>query len=82
MNQTRGENAAAPIFDAGFQAQLLDLFRWRRDVRRFRATPVPPSVVDSLLEIACLAPSVGFSQPWRFVTVDAPERTRGRACVL
>jgi 5,6-dimethylbenzimidazole synthase len=26
-------------------------------------------VVQSLLDAACLAPSVGYSQPWRFVTV-------------
>ena len=30
--------------------------------------------MDELLRLACLAPSVGFSQPWRWVTVDAPER--------
>ena len=27
-----------------------------------------------LIETACLAPSVGLSQPWRFVTVDDPGR--------
>jgi 5,6-dimethylbenzimidazole synthase len=72
---------AAPVFDAGFQAQLLDLFRWRRDVRRFLPTPLDPAVLDELLEVACLAPSVGFSQPWRFVTVDSAERRAAvRAC--
>jgi 5,6-dimethylbenzimidazole synthase len=54
--------------------QLLDLFRWRRDVRRFLTTPLPPAVIDDLLDMACLAPSVGFSQPWRFVTVENPTR--------
>jgi len=54
--------------------RLLDLFRWRRDVRHFRAQPVPPAVLDDLLEVACLAPSVGLSQPWRFITVDDPSR--------
>lgn len=63
-----------PVFDAGFRARLLDLFRWRRDVRHFRTTPVPPALLDRLIEVACLAPSVGLSQPWRFVTVDAPAR--------
>jgi 5,6-dimethylbenzimidazole synthase len=72
---------AGPIFDAEFQAGLLDLFRWRRDVRRFLQAPLDPVVIDALLEVACLAPSVGFSQPWRFVTVDAPERRAAvRAC--
>lgn len=66
--------ASPPSFDDNFRAQLLDLFKWRRDVRRFRADPVPPAVLDDLLEAACLAPSVGLSQPWRFVIVESPGR--------
>jgi 5,6-dimethylbenzimidazole synthase len=63
-----------PIFDEIFRRQLLDLFRWRRDVRRFKTTPIDPADLDDLLEIAGLAPSVGLSQPWRFVIVDDPAR--------
>ncbi|GAC1345972.1 MAG: 5,6-dimethylbenzimidazole synthase [Acetobacteraceae bacterium] len=63
-----------PQFDAGFRDQLTALFRWRRDVRRFRPDPVAPAVLDALLQTACLAPSVGLSQPWRFVLVDDPVR--------
>jgi 5,6-dimethylbenzimidazole synthase len=63
-----------PSFDAAFRAHLADLFRWRRDVRHFCATQVPPALLDELLAMACLAPSVGLSQPWRFVSVDAPAR--------
>jgi 5,6-dimethylbenzimidazole synthase len=63
-----------PPFDAAFRAQLTELFRWRRDVRHFRADPVPPALLDALLRTAALAPSVGLSQPWRFVTVDDPTR--------
>lgn len=66
--------ATAPVFDDAFVAQLAQLFRWRRDVRRFRRDPVPADVLDGLLETANLAPSVGLSQPWRFVTVDDPAR--------
>lgn len=65
---------AGPNFDEAFRMQLVDLFRWRRDVRHFRAQPVAPAVLDDLLEVACLAPSVGLSQPWRFITVDEPSR--------
>jgi 5,6-dimethylbenzimidazole synthase len=43
--------------------------RWRRDVRRFRADPVDHAALRSLIEIAALSPSVGNSQPWRFVHV-------------
>jgi len=66
-----------PDFSAGFRGQLTDLFRWRRDVRRFRATPVEDDVLDHLLQLASLAPSVGNSQPWRFVKVENMERRTG-----
>jgi 5,6-dimethylbenzimidazole synthase len=66
---------APPAFDAAFRAQLHDLFVWRRDVRRFRPDPLPPGALERLIREACLAPSVGFSQPWRFVVVqDAGRR--------
>jgi len=48
--------------------------RWRRDVRHFRTDPLPPGLLDGLLAVANLAPSVGLSQPWRFVLVDDPGR--------
>lgn len=63
-----------PRFDESFQRQLVDLIRWRRDVRRFRTDSLPEALLDELLEVASLAPSVGNSQPWRFVTVDDPAR--------
>ncbi len=65
------DGAVAPArFDRAFRARLRDLLTWRRDVRRFRRDPLPEGAVDALLELACLAPSVGLSQPWRFVIVD------------
>ena len=66
--------ADAPIFGPAFQAELDALFRWRRDVRRFRRDVLPAGLLDRLLETANAAPSVGLSQPWRFVTVDDPAR--------
>jgi 5,6-dimethylbenzimidazole synthase len=65
---------SAPVFDEDFRGRLLALFQWRRDVRHFRREPVPDALLDALLEVAGLAPSVGLSQPWRFVTVDDPAR--------
>src|SRR5262249_35139177 len=53
---------------------LADLIAWRRDVRRFRRDPVPAALIERLLDLACLAPSGGNSQPWRFVRVDDPAR--------
>lgn len=63
-------------FDDGFRRHLHELFVWRRDVRRFRSDPLPAGAIDRLIETACLSPSVGLSQPWRFVTVDEDARRR------
>jgi len=69
------DGPAAPRFDETFRARLLDLFCWRRDVRRFRTEPLPEGMLQRLIEIACMGPSVGLSQPWRFVVVgDAGRR--------
>jgi 5,6-dimethylbenzimidazole synthase len=62
---------ASIAFDEVFRTRLRDLLVWRRDVRRFRRDPLPAGVLDGLIELACLAPSVGLSQPWRFVVVDS-----------
>lgn len=61
---------AAPEFDDAFRERFEDLVRWRRDVRRFRDTPVEPELLQRLLDLTDLAPSVGLSQPWRFIAVD------------
>lgn len=71
---------SAPDFGPDFQAQLESLLAWRRDVRRFRGEALPPGMLDRLLGLAELAPSVGLSQPWRFVRVASAEaRARVRA---
>ena len=74
MNQSRGDASAAPDFDAAFRQRLHDLLVWRRDIRHFRTDPLPPGTLERLIGIACLAPSVGLSQPWRFVIVDDAAR--------
>jgi 5,6-dimethylbenzimidazole synthase len=61
-------------FDDTFRRHLHELFVWRRDVRRFRSDPLPEGAIDRLIETACLSPSVGLSQPWRFVIVDDAAR--------
>lgn len=63
-----------PDFDAAFRARLRALIVWRRDVRRFKRAPLPEGTLDRLLQLASLAPSVGLSQPWRFIIVDNPNR--------
>ena len=60
-------------FPEAFRNDLDRLFRWRRDVRRFRVDPLPGGTLERLIEAAGTAPSVGLSEPWRFVCVDSPE---------
>ena len=56
-------------FDDAFRVEFEELIKWRRDVRRFTGKQVDPELIAHLLELADLAPSVGLSQPWRFVEV-------------
>ncbi|CCV06080.1 putative cob(II)yrinic acid a,c-diamide reductase [Mesorhizobium metallidurans STM 2683] len=70
-----------PQFPDDFRAALVNLFLWRRDVRRFEPTPLPEGALERLLGLASIAPSVGLSQPWRFVVVESPERREAvKAC--
>ncbi len=66
--------ASPPDFSDDFVEELHTLFRWRRDVRTFRRDALPDGTFERLVRIARLAPSVGFSQPWRFVCVDEASR--------
>jgi coenzyme F420-0:L-glutamate ligase / coenzyme F420-1:gamma-L-glutamate ligase len=48
---------------------LQGFLRSRRSVRRFLPQPVPPAVLDEILETASWAPSAHNRQPWRFVVL-------------
>jgi 5,6-dimethylbenzimidazole synthase len=63
-----------PDFDQSFREQLETLIAWRRDVRRFSDRPIAPSLIQHLLDLAQLSPSVGNSQPWRWVQIDSVEK--------
>jgi 5,6-dimethylbenzimidazole synthase len=49
--------------------RLLDVLRWRRDVRHFRQEPIPSEVMARIEAAVDFAPSVGNSRPWRIVRV-------------
>ncbi len=69
-----------PHLDAPFRQMFEQLLIWRRDVRHFRKDPTDVDLLERLIVMACLAPSVGNSQPWRFVRVtDAERRVAVRA---
>ena len=50
---------------------LRQIMNARRDVRgnRFLPTPIPQDKLDKIFDAALSAPSVGFSQPWEFITI-------------
>ena len=47
-------------------AGIPDLIRSRRTHKSFGPDPVPPTVVDELLELARWAPNHHRTNPWRF----------------
>ncbi len=78
------ERAADPrgwAFGPDDRRALYAVLGARRDIRRFRPDAVPAELVERMLGAAHAAPSVGHSQPWRFILVRDPA-TRARAAVL
>lgn len=63
-----------PVFDESFCERFEQLLQWRRDVRHFKTDPIPEDVLNRVLSLADMAPSVGNSQPWRIVQVVDLER--------
>lgn len=56
-------------FSADAQSALTSIIDARRDVRRYRPDAVSMSVVREIIAAGHSAPSVGQSQPWRFIIV-------------
>jgi 5,6-dimethylbenzimidazole synthase len=65
--------AASPTFSNDFREQFRQLLVWRRDVRRFQSTALPAGLLEELLELSSLSPSVGLCEPWRFIRIHSPE---------
>ncbi len=52
---------------------LLELFKKRRSIRKFKPDPVPDEYVDKIIEAARWAPSGANSQPWQFIVIKKKE---------
>ncbi|WP_457745703.1 5,6-dimethylbenzimidazole synthase [Sulfurimonas sp.] len=52
-------------------SKLLKIIKARRDVRgnRFINKPIEDEKLNMILEAAIFAPSVGYSQPWKFIVI-------------
>jgi len=55
--------------------ELRAAVRRRRMVRAFEPRPVPPELIDGLVDLARRAPSAGNTQPWSFVVLEGAEQT-------
>ena len=77
----RADDPGGWAFDAFVQDAVTTVIGARRDIRRFRPDAVPPELLRQVLAAGHAAPSVGHSQPWRFVVVAA-DATRDRAALL
>jgi len=78
------DRSAAPAgwaFDEATITALHNVLGARRDIRRYRPDPVPPEVLRQVLTAGHQAPSVGHSQPWRFIVIGS-QATRDRAALL
>ena len=55
---------------------IVRAFRDVRQIRQYRPDPVPPSVIQELLEAARWTGSSRNTQPWHFIVLSDPEQRR------
>ncbi|WP_068251548.1 5,6-dimethylbenzimidazole synthase [Janibacter corallicola] len=77
----RREDPAGWAMGEAVTETLARVVAGRRDIRRYRPDPVPEELLGAVLEAGHRAPSVGHSQPWRFIVVTDPG-TRDRAAAM
>jgi len=65
-------------FSSKDSQQLAAIMAARRDVRgnRFLSDALDQNDIDQIFAAALMAPSVGFSQPWEFITVTQPKKRK------
>jgi nitroreductase len=54
-------------------ADIWEVFKHRRSVRKFRPDPVPEKDIVKIIDAARLAPTSGNQQPWKFLVVREKE---------
>jgi len=84
-DQSSAESRALQVDAWRFQDEQLEAFYdvvySRRDVRRFRPDAFSDEILYKILAAAHSAPSVGHSQPWRFIVIKSAA-TRAKAAQL
>jgi 5,6-dimethylbenzimidazole synthase len=64
------------VFGEVEREAIYRVMRSRRDIRDFLPEAIPDEVLQRILEMAHLAPSVGFMQPWNFLLIYSAEIRR------
>jgi len=78
---SRSARPAGWAFSEAEAAALHSVIAARRDIRRYRPDPVEPDLLRQVLMAGHQAPSVGHSQPWRFIVIRE-QSTRDKAALL
>lgn len=68
----RAAEVGAWAFPEHVRDDFHELVGARRDFCRYRPDQVAPEILDRVLTPAHMAPSVGHSQPWRFIVISEP----------
>ena len=53
-----------------------ELILSRHSVRSYRPDPIPPEVLNDILEAGRLAPSAQNRQPWRFIVIQGEDKVK------
>ncbi len=53
-----------------------EAIRSRRSIRRYKNEPIPSDKLETILEMARLAPSASNRQPWEFIVVQDEDKRR------
>ena len=56
--------------------EFIDLLVQRRSIRDFLETEVPLATIREIIREACIAPSSGNGQPWKYIIVNNRERIK------
>src|SRR5690242_6756571 len=69
----RKQNPARLTMPDDTQADLFEIIRTTRSMRRLKSDPVPNELIRKILEAGTCAPSGGNMQRWRFLFVRDPQ---------
>ena len=77
----RASDVSGWAFTEEAQESFYQIIGARRDIRKFRPDEIPHETLMKILDAGHKAPSVGHSQPWRFIKITDPT-IRQSAAVL